>query len=110
LPPRSNRRLTRVSGCIVGHFGAVTQMRPTVVVEAGEVLGGRRRVAWLTEAASNGPVQPGTRRLAVIGPPPVATNCYAMTLSKRLKAMGSAKYQSDGDHATSGPGSLLRKG
>ncbi len=31
-------------------------------------------------------------------------NCYAMTLSKRLKAMGSAKYQSDGDHATSGPG------
>lgn len=31
-------------------------------------------------------------------------NCYAMTLAKRLKAMGSAKYQIDGDARTSGPG------
>lgn len=31
-------------------------------------------------------------------------NCYALTLSKRLKAMGSAKYQNDGDPVTSGPG------
>lgn len=31
-------------------------------------------------------------------------NCYALTLSKRLKAMGSAKYQTDGDPRTSGPG------
>jgi protein gp37 len=31
-------------------------------------------------------------------------NCYALTLSKRLKAMGAAKYQSDGDPRTSGPG------
>ena len=31
-------------------------------------------------------------------------NCYAPTLSKRLKAMGSAKYQTDGDPRTSGPG------
>lgn len=31
-------------------------------------------------------------------------HCYAMTLSKRLKAMGAAKYQSDGDPRTSGPG------
>lgn len=31
-------------------------------------------------------------------------NCYALTLSKRLKAMGSAKYQNDGDPRTSGPG------
>ena len=31
-------------------------------------------------------------------------NCYAMTLSKRLKAMGQAKYQNDGDPRTSGPG------
>lgn len=31
-------------------------------------------------------------------------NCYAMTLAKRLKAMGSAKYQTDGDPRTSGPG------
>jgi protein gp37 len=31
-------------------------------------------------------------------------NCYALTLAKRLKAMGSAKYQLDGDPRTSGPG------
>ena len=31
-------------------------------------------------------------------------NCYALTLAKRLKAMGNAKYQSDGDPRTSGPG------
>lgn len=30
--------------------------------------------------------------------------CYALTLAKRLKAMGSAKYQTDGDPRTSGPG------
>jgi len=31
-------------------------------------------------------------------------NCYALALSKRLKAMGVEKYQSDGDPRTSGPG------
>lgn len=31
-------------------------------------------------------------------------NCYALTLAKRLKAMGQAKYQTDGDRRTSGPG------
>ena len=31
-------------------------------------------------------------------------NCYALALSKRLKAMASAKYQTDGDPRTSGPG------
>lgn len=31
-------------------------------------------------------------------------NCYALQLAKRLKAMGSAKYQNDGDPRTSGPG------
>jgi len=31
-------------------------------------------------------------------------NCYALTLAKRLKAMGAAKYQLDGDPRTSGPG------
>jgi protein gp37 len=34
-------------------------------------------------------------------------NCYALTLAKRLKAMGSAKYQTDGDPRTSGPASAL---
>lgn len=31
-------------------------------------------------------------------------HCYALTLAKRLKAMGSEKYQNDGDPRTSGPG------
>lgn len=31
-------------------------------------------------------------------------NCYALTLAKRLKAMGNLKYQNDGDSRTSGPG------
>lgn len=34
-------------------------------------------------------------------------NCYALTLAKRLKAMGSPKYQADGDPRTSGPGFAL---
>lgn len=35
---------------------------------------------------------------------PGCDHCYALALSKRLKAMGSAKYQHDGDLRTSGPG------
>jgi len=35
---------------------------------------------------------------------PGCDHCYALTLAKRLKAMGSAKYQRDGDPRTSGPG------
>jgi len=31
-------------------------------------------------------------------------HCYALTLAKRLKAMGAEKYQADGDPRTSGPG------
>ncbi|HZR53732.1 MAG TPA: phage Gp37/Gp68 family protein [Streptosporangiaceae bacterium] len=31
-------------------------------------------------------------------------NCYALALAARLKAMGLAKYQEDGDPRTSGPG------
>lgn len=35
---------------------------------------------------------------------PGCDHCYAMTLAARLKAMGSRKYQVDGDPRTSGPG------
>lgn len=35
---------------------------------------------------------------------PGCDHCYAMTMAKRLKGMGSAKYQRDGDPRTSGPG------
>jgi protein gp37 len=35
---------------------------------------------------------------------PGCDHCYALTLAKRLKAMGQPKYQVDGDPRTSGPG------
>jgi protein gp37 len=35
---------------------------------------------------------------------PGCDSCYALTMAKRLKAMGSPKYQNDGDERTSGPG------
>ncbi|MGP9017704.1 DUF5131 family protein [Streptomyces sp. BR1] len=35
---------------------------------------------------------------------PGCDNCYALVLARRLKAMGTAKYQNDGDPRTSGPG------
>lgn len=38
---------------------------------------------------------------------PGCDNCYALSLAKRLKAMGNPKYQSDGDSRTSGPGFAL---
>lgn len=38
---------------------------------------------------------------------PGCDNCYALTLAKRLKAMGAKKYQQDGDGPTSGPGFAL---
>jgi len=33
--------------------------------------------------------------------------CYALAMARRLKAMGQAKYQNDGDPRTSGPGFAL---
>ncbi len=38
---------------------------------------------------------------------PGCDHCYALTLAKRLKAMGTEKYQNDGDPQTSGPGFQL---
>lgn len=35
---------------------------------------------------------------------PGCDHCYALTMAKRLKGMGQAKYQNDGDPKTSGPG------
>lgn len=35
---------------------------------------------------------------------PGCDNCYALTLARRLKAMGQPKYQRDGNPRTSGPG------
>ena len=59
-------------------------------------MGDRSSIEW-TEATWN-PTS-GCDRTS-----PGCDHCYALTLSKRLKAMGMAKYQRDGDPRTSGPG------
>ncbi|SKV33803.1 Bacteriophage protein gp37 [Mycobacteroides abscessus subsp. massiliense] len=57
---------------------------------------GRSKIEW-TEVTWN-PVT-GCDRIST-----GCDHCYAATLAKRLKAMGAAKYQNDGDSRTSGPG------
>lgn len=59
-------------------------------------MGDRSAIEW-TEATWN-----PTTGCDKVGPG--CENCYAMALAKRLKAMGTAKYQNDGDPRTSGPG------
>jgi protein gp37 len=59
-------------------------------------MGDRSSIEW-TEATWN-PVT-GCDRVSA-----GCDHCYALTLAARLKAMGSPKYQHDGDPRTSGPG------
>ena len=62
-------------------------------------MGDRSAIEW-TEATWNPTT--GCDRTS-----PGCDNCYALTLAKRLKAMGQPKYQNDGDPRTSGPGFRL---
>ena len=59
-------------------------------------MGDKSAIEW-TEATWNPTT--GCDRIS-----PGCDNCYALTLAKRLKAMGNPKYQTDGDPRTSGPG------
>ena len=59
-------------------------------------MGDRSAIEW-TEATWNPTT--GCDRIST-----GCDNCYAMTLSRRLKAMGQPRYQRDGDPRTSGPG------
>lgn len=63
------------------------------------VMGDKSSIEW-TEATWNPTT--GCDRVS-----PGCDNCYALTLSRRLKAMGQRKYQNDGDPRTSGPGFKL---
>lgn len=65
----------------------------------GTVMGDRSGIEW-TETTWNPTT--GCDKTS-----PGCDNCYALTLSKRLRAMGQAKYQNDGDPKTSGPGFAL---
>jgi protein gp37 len=60
------------------------------------VMSARSRIEW-TETTWNPTT--GCDRISA-----GCDHCYALTLAKRLKAMGSSKYQNDGDPRTSGPG------
>ena len=66
------------------------------IVGEGIAVADRSAIEW-TEATWNPTT--GCDRIS-----PGCDNCYALTLAKRLKAMGSPKYQTDGDPRTSGPG------
>lgn len=65
----------------------------------GQTMGDKSSIEW-TDATWN----PTTGCDQVS---PGCDNCYALTLAKRLKAMGQPKYQMDGDPRTSGPGFAL---
>ncbi|MFY1687331.1 DUF5131 family protein [Plantactinospora sp. WMMB782] len=67
-----------------------------IVWRGGDVVADHSSIEW-TEATWNPTT--GCDRISR-----GCDNCYALALSKRLKAMGSAKYQTDGDPRTSGPG------
>jgi protein gp37 len=62
----------------------------------GERMADHSAIEW-TEATWNPTT--GCDRVS-----PGCDNCYALSLAKRLKAMGASKYQTDGDPRTSGPG------
>jgi protein gp37 len=66
------------------------------IFELAGVMGTQSAIEW-TEVTWN-PVT-GCDRVAA-----GCDNCDALTLAKRLKAMGAEKYQQDGDPRTSGPG------
>ena len=62
-------------------------------------MGDKSSIEW-TEATWNPTT--GCDRIS-----PGCDNCYALTLARRLKAMGQPKYQADGNPRTSGPGFRL---
>ncbi|NMO52005.1 phage Gp37/Gp68 family protein [Actinoplanes sp. TBRC 11911] len=62
-------------------------------------MGDKSKIEW-TEATWNPTT--GCDRVS-----PGCDNCYALNLAPRLKAMGSPRYQRDGDPRTSGPGFAL---
>ncbi len=81
--------LTAGRGCAVGDEARFEGME-------GRPVSDRSAIEW-TEATWNPTT--GCDRVSE-----GCDNCYALTLAKRLKAMGSPKYQADGDPRTSGPG------
>ncbi|MDO0924028.1 DUF5131 family protein [Streptomyces sp. TG1A-8] len=94
-------RRSRVVGCrcpLVRRLVGPLRYRWTGSVrgDGGPTAADRSSIEW-TEATWHPTT--GCHRVS-----PGCDNGCALTLSKRLKAMGSPKYQADGDPRTSGPG------
>jgi len=102
-------RSVRLAGDVTDKVRFLSCIQPALTRKAADFYGRR-----FPKAAS--PVD-GVRRLGVRDLVDIQTstgtfiaaglathNCYALALAKRLKAMGSARYQTDGDPRTSGPG------
>ena len=85
-------RAASVYHCRDNHHPGTGGKPPSMMVAMGD----RSSIEW-TEATWNPTT--GCDRTS-----PGCDHCYALTLSKRLKAMGMQKYQRDGDPRTSGPG------
>src|SRR6266581_6278883 len=93
----SSRKITRVASL------TPVSCSNSVVLEGAhrrQGMANRSAIEW-TEATWNPTT--GCDRISA-----GCDNCYALALAKRLKAMGSAKYQADGDPRTSGPGFGVR--
>jgi protein gp37 len=67
-----------------------------IILKGCKLMANRSAIEW-TEVTWN-PVT-GCDRISA-----GCDHCYALALAKRLKAIGAAKYQRDGDPRTSGPG------
>ncbi|MFE6498979.1 DUF5131 family protein [Kitasatospora sp. NPDC057738] len=110
-PSAGDRRPRRVRSCdLPGSTGLRRRRRVVPNTGRGRLRGRGRRARRRSGAAAG--ERSGIEWTEVTWNPTTGCdrvsagcdNCYALTLAKRLKAMGAAKYQNDGDPRTSGPG------
>jgi protein gp37 len=90
--------VAHISNWVVGGSRALQDERHARVADRGHdrAMADNSAIEW-TDATWNPTT--GCDRTS-----PGCDNCYALTLARRLKAMGVAKYQRDGSSKTSGPG------
>lgn len=96
---RRSRRVQAVKNLLT--FGARVRAPHVSGRRYRVAMGNRTGIEW-TEATWNPTT--GCDKVS-----PGCDNCYALTLAKRLKAMGNSKYQIDGDPRTSGEGFALQE-
>lgn len=99
LPKRNSRHGAQTFNVGLRLHGTLLPRYADRVVRPEEFMPKRTGIEW-TEVTWNPTT--GCDRIS-----PGCDNCYALVLAKRLKAMGSEKYQNDGNPITSGPGFAL---